>query len=282
MSSRGWAQSPVGRVPDAVWLTGLPLMGLLASAGWTANIWTATQVGLAAFLLAAHAFWLNDRSDARFERQGAGPTRAAPPAAIVWGSAACAVGVLLSMRRSTMGYGVFVLVSAWLYSHPKIYWKGIPVVSNLLHALSGAAFFALGFVSGPGRGMEGLGLAVYFGLLFAGGHLFNEIRDREADCVAGVRTNCVRFGIEAAGRWALVEIVMGTLGLALMSVGGRVPGVWGGAGVVAAAVVVVAYRAASRAEFRPDPVRRFQRLYRAAYAGMAGVWFVAPPTLPMN
>ena len=45
-----------------------------------------------------------------------------------------------------------------------------------------------------GLDARGLVISLFFGLVFAGGHLNQEVRDYEADLLNGIRTNAVAFG----------------------------------------------------------------------------------------
>ena len=41
---------------------------------------------------------------------------------------------------------------------------------------------------------RGVALGAFFGLVFAAGHLNQEVRDHESDAAAGIRTSAVAFG----------------------------------------------------------------------------------------
>jgi 4-hydroxybenzoate polyprenyltransferase len=117
-----------------------------------------------------------------------------------------------AMRRAVSGLGLLAAVvfaclpwraaaaaaglvaAGFLYSHPSLAWKRVPGASSALHVLSGAVHFLAGrMLLGP-VDASSLLLASWCGVVFAAGHLVHEVRDREADLRAGVRTHAVRYG----------------------------------------------------------------------------------------
>ena len=54
--------------------------------------------------------------------------------------------------------------------------------------------FLLGYTAFHIFDLNGLALSLFFGLVFAGGHLNQEVRDYEGDLLNGIRTTAVVFG----------------------------------------------------------------------------------------
>lgn len=161
---------------------------------------------LGSALTVAHVFTLNDWADAevdagdpekttRFERFGLS-TRHVFVGSCVLGAAGLAASALSSPTGVIWGLGV--VICGWLYSHPRIYAKGIPVLSSACHALGQIPLFMLGYTAAHALSARPLCLALVFSLTFAAGHLVQETIDRAADKSAGICTNAVRFGPEKA------------------------------------------------------------------------------------
>jgi 1,4-dihydroxy-2-naphthoate octaprenyltransferase len=67
-------------------------------------------------------------------------------------------------------------------------------VASLIHVLGGTFHFLLGYSVGHAVDARGVAIGIFFGLVFAGGHLNQEVRDYDADLRNGIRTNAVAFG----------------------------------------------------------------------------------------
>jgi len=197
---------PIGllRLGEALPFAGVAWLGAwLAQPAKGAVAWLPLLVApLAVFLLAAFAFLFNDWQDgpadslvpakrirartvARHSRLGAG----------LLGTGGLAM-VLLALPGESrpLWAGLASLVLAICYSMRWFPCKQVPVLASLVHLLEGDLAFAIGWWSSGNNSWEALLPGLTFGLVFAAGHLHHEVRDLEADRLAGVRTCAVRFG----------------------------------------------------------------------------------------
>jgi 4-hydroxybenzoate polyprenyltransferase len=153
--------------------------------------------------LTAHVFVFNDwaghSSDARdprraalvFGRRGISKRQVARLAValiIIANVAFAAVG------RPAMMLGAAIATLSLLYSCSSSFGKRTPIVASINHLLGGALHFLLGYTLYHDLNASGLLMSLFFGLVFAGGHLNQEVRDYEGDLLNGIRTSAVVFG----------------------------------------------------------------------------------------
>ncbi|MEK7356444.1 MAG: UbiA family prenyltransferase, partial [Bdellovibrionota bacterium] len=74
--------------------------------------------------------------------------------------------------------------------------KGRPIWGTLVHLFGQVLQFHLCVMAFIEPTLSTLTVSVYFGLLFASGHLMHEVKDHDSDALAGVRTNSVAYGQE--------------------------------------------------------------------------------------
>lgn len=162
---------------------------------------------LGSLMLTAHVFVFNDwagaKSDIRdprraglvFSKQGiSGPQVAGVATAllILANVAFAAVG------RPAMLFGAAIAVLSLLYSGSASLGKSMPVAASINHLLGGALHFLLGYTLFHPLDSRGLLISLFFGLVFAGGHLNQEVRDYEGDRINGICTSAVVFGCRRA------------------------------------------------------------------------------------
>jgi 4-hydroxybenzoate polyprenyltransferase len=87
-------------------------------------------------------------------------------------------------------------------------------VASINHLLGGALHFLLGYTLFHPLDASGLLISLYFGLVFAGGHLNQEVRDYEGDRLNGIRTSAVVFGCRRA---FLASLCMFTAAYAILA-----------------------------------------------------------------
>ena len=90
--------------------------------------------------------------------------------------------------------GAAIAALSLLYSFSPSFGKGTPIVASINHLLGGALHFLLGYTSSRPLDARGLMISLFFGLVFAAGHLNQEVRDCEGDLLNGIRTSAVVFG----------------------------------------------------------------------------------------
>jgi 4-hydroxybenzoate polyprenyltransferase len=67
-------------------------------------------------------------------------------------------------------------------------------MGSINHLLGGTLHFLLGYTLVHTLDTNGLVMSLFFGLVFAGGHLNQEVRDYEGDLLNRIRTTAVVFG----------------------------------------------------------------------------------------
>lgn len=95
---------------------------------------------------------------------------------------------------STILLGAAIATLSLLYSCSASFGKRAPIAASINHLLGGALHFLLGYTIFHPLDVRGLAISLFFGLVFAGGHLNQEIRDHEGDLLNGIRTSAVVFG----------------------------------------------------------------------------------------
>jgi len=90
--------------------------------------------------------------------------------------------------------GAAIAALSLLYSCSPSFGKSTPIVASINHLLGGALHFLLGYTLFRPLEASGLVISLFFGLVFAGGHLNQEVRDYEGDLLNGIRTSAVVFG----------------------------------------------------------------------------------------
>jgi len=113
--------------------------------------------------------------------------------------AATALLVLAGLALAAVGttallLGATIAALGLLYSASPFFGKNTPVVASLNHLVGGTLHFLLGYTLAHAFDAQGLAIGLFFGLVFAAGHLNQEVRDHEGDLLNGIRTNAVVFG----------------------------------------------------------------------------------------
>src|SRR5215831_17530591 len=96
--------------------------------------------------------------------------------------------------RPAVLLGAAIAALSVLYSCSPGFGKSTPIVASINHLLGGALHFLLGYTLFRPLDASGLMISLFFGLVFAGGHLNQEVRDHEGDLLNGIRTSAVVFG----------------------------------------------------------------------------------------
>lgn len=211
-----------------------PLLG-----AWLGGIdVTADALARLALLLAgsvaltAHVFVVNDwagyRSDARDARRAA----SAPDditrtqiAHVALALLVAAFAAFAAVGTPAMVTGAGIAALSFVYSLSPRFGKGTPIAASLNHVLGGVLHFLMGYTLVQSVDATGVALGLFFGLVFAAGHLNQEIRDYVPDRANGIRTTAVAFGRRPA---FLASFCLFTAAYALvvgLAAAGLVPGV---------------------------------------------------------
>jgi 4-hydroxybenzoate polyprenyltransferase len=187
------------------------------------------------------------------------------------------VSLLLFSRLGSVTLGLSLAIAALsaFYSLPRFNWKGRPLLNSAAHLAGGILHFLLGYSLGSVIDHRGIAIASFFALIFAAGHLTQEIRDHEGDAVNAIRTNAVVFGLRRTFAASLVLFTLAHVVLFLLALNGFLPR------PLAAAVAFYPVQLywsleALRESLTYASVSRLQTRYRALYAviGLAMVIFV--------
>ena len=193
------------RAPEVLALQASPILGSFLG-GFRLDRPDLTRLGvllLGSLALTAHIFIFNDwagyssdildpqRGVLVFTQKGISRCQVATVAIVLLILANVALAIVGGMA---MLLGVVIAVLSLLYSCSPNFGKSKPVVGSINHLLGGAAHFLLGYTFAHPLDVNGLAISLFFGLVFAGGHLNQEVRDYEGDLLNGIRTTAVVFG----------------------------------------------------------------------------------------
>jgi len=250
-------------------LQGTPIMGALFSMGaLTAdNFETLLAFLTGSILLVAHVFTLNDWADIAHGLKAPDPLVSS--LRLFWFSlflliAGLLVFWLINIRVVLLG--VIVAVLGFLYSHPKLNFKGTPIASSIPHLVGGVFHFLLGYAVFAPVDRRGVFIGLFFALTFAAGHLNHEIRDFELDQKNDARTNAVAFGKRATFLAGLVLFTCAYVWLFLLGWFRFVPRPLSFLAALFYPLHLFWSLRVLRSQFRPDLVERFQTEYRSLYA----------------
>ena len=162
---------------------------------------------LGSVALTAHVFVLNDwaghSSDIRDPRRATlvFARRGISGRQVAW--VAAALLIFANVAFAAVGgpailLGAAIAALSLVYSCSPSLGKSTPIVGSLNHLLGGALHFLLGYTLFRPLDASGLVISLFFGLVFAGGHLNQEVRDYEGDLLNGIRTSAVVFGCRPA------------------------------------------------------------------------------------
>jgi 4-hydroxybenzoate polyprenyltransferase len=122
---------------------------------------------------------------------------------------------------SAVVFGAGIAFLSLVYSFSPRLGKGTPIAASLNHLIGGSLHFLLGYAAVRSVDGRGVGISLFFGLVFAAGHLNQEVRDYESDRANGVGTVAVTIGRTGAflASFCLFTIAYLLIGvLALVSV----------------------------------------------------------------
>ncbi|HEX7150526.1 MAG TPA: UbiA family prenyltransferase [Thermoanaerobaculia bacterium] len=275
------------RPQDVLALQGPPLLGAAFAIGNPSAQYLGPLAILivANVLLVTHIFMLNDWSGltadfadpnktARvFTAKGVGRREMG-----VLTASLLVVSLLLFSRLGMVALGLASAIAALsaLYSLPRFHWKGVPLLNSATHLAGGILHFLLGYSVARGLDGRGLAMAAFFALIFAAGHLTQEIRDHHGDALNGIRTNAVVFGPRRVFAASLVLFAMAQVCLLALALQGILPRFL----VVVTGLFILQLhwsRRALREGLTYAGVCRLQTRYRVLYAVIgvamvAGLW----------
>ena len=119
--------------------------------------------------------------------------------------------------------GAAIATLGLLYSASPVLGKSTPVAASLNHLLGGTLHFLLGYTVFHALDATGVAIGLFFGLVFAAGHLNQEVRDHDGDRANGLRTNAVVFGPRRAFLASLVTFTAAYALLVVLAATGGLP-----------------------------------------------------------
>src|SRR5215218_1210036 len=264
------------RLQEILVLQGSPLLGAAFAIRHptAANVGPLAILAVANVLLVAHIFMLNDWSGLTadladpnkaagvFTARGVGRKEIGGLTALL-----LALSLLLFsfLRPVTLCLALAIAALSALYSLPRFNWKGRPLLNSAAHLAGGVLHFLLGYSLGSTIDRRGLATATFFALIFAAGHLTQEIRDHQGDILNAIRTNAVAFGRRRTFAASLVLFTLAHALLLLLALQGTLPRPL--AALVALYPIHLCWSLKALAEgLTYASVCRLQARYRALYA----------------
>jgi 4-hydroxybenzoate polyprenyltransferase len=197
------------RAPEVLALQASPILGSFLG-GYSLERCGVIRLGLlllGSLALTAHVFVFNDwaghSSDIRdprratlvFARRGISGRQVA--------RVAIALLIFANVAFAAVGgpaimFGAAIAALSLLYSCSPRFGKSTPIAASINHLLGGALHFLLGYTLSRDLDASGIVISLFFGLVFAGGHLNQEVRDYEGDLLNGIHTSAVVFGCRRA------------------------------------------------------------------------------------
>lgn len=199
-----WQYLQATRPIESCLMIGFPLIGtIIALESWAGIGWLVLKFFVATYPLVMYVYCLNsyggrshDLINERLNQNPAVTGDVSPREllALTFGGA-FASGLLYYLWFPHCLLPWLLIIGNWtLYSHPRIYAKGRPIVGTLVHFVGGVLQFVLGYAAVRPIDTVAVLSGVYFSLVFSAGHLNHEVKDYEPDQAAGLTTNAVMFG----------------------------------------------------------------------------------------
>ena len=193
------------RAPEVLALQASPILGSFLG-GFSLERRDVLRLGLlllGSLALTAHVFVFNDwaghSSDLRDPRRASRVLARRGISRRQVAHVATALLILANVAFAAVGSAAILLGAAiatlsLLYSCSPSLGKSTPIMASLNHLLGGALHFLLGYTLSHALDTRGLVISLFFGLVFAAGHLNQEVRDYEGDLLNGIRTSAIVFG----------------------------------------------------------------------------------------
>ena len=222
------------RAVEVLVLQAPPILGSVR-AGFIFERASVIRLGLllvGSLALTAHVFVFNDwaghssdilaprRATVVFARRGISKREVAyvATALLIFANVAFAV-----VGRRAILIGAAIAILSLLYSSSPTFGKSTPIMASLNHLLGGALLFLLGYTLFRSFDASGVLISLFFGLVFAAGHLNQEVRDYEGDLLSGICTSAVVFGSRRTFLLSLLTFTFAYALLAGLAVAGILP-----------------------------------------------------------
>jgi 4-hydroxybenzoate polyprenyltransferase len=222
------------RLQDILVLQGSPLLGAAFATrhGGMHHLAPLAILFAANFFLVAHIFMLNDWSgltiDLADPNKAAGVFTARGVGRREMGGVTAALllasfALFSALGPVPLGLALAIAILSALYSLPQFNWKCRPLLNSVTHLAGGILHFLLGYSIVSAVDRRGVAIATFFALIFAAGHLMQEIRDHEGDAANDMRTNAVTFGPRRTFAASLMLFTFAQLLLLVLALQGVLP-----------------------------------------------------------
>ena len=185
--------------------TGAPIIAILIISP-SLNLSTITRIihsFLAFFFLWAHGYAFNEWGGYDFDKNDTSKAKTPLLAGHITHRQLFFVSILFATITIIM-YSllniklilivIFDIIMGFVYVHPKILLKNVPIVSFIILFVVSINDFLLGWLIFSSDISRGLLIGIYFGILGITGQHFHEAGDHDSDKKANIKTNAVRFG----------------------------------------------------------------------------------------
>lgn len=194
------------RLKEVILIGGVTFIGLVYSTNQSFSLdillkWVLAM--LVAYSLLAHAFLANDWSGYQYDLND--PNKQNRPhlngdisineikfLSLFLVGLSLLFAFTLPYQSFLMTLGVIIL--NYLYSGRRVFLKSVPIASTFLHILGATFMFLIGYAYDGDFNWRGILVGLYFGLIYASGHLNHEITDVDSDKEAGINTSANTFG----------------------------------------------------------------------------------------
>jgi lycopene elongase/hydratase (dihydrobisanhydrobacterioruberin-forming) len=191
------------RVGEVFILTGIPVIGVFSGVTEFSFSWKIILLFVAYCMIMGHVYTFNDWADFSNDKLNSQRNNDpiyqksnSPYRLLLISLILLTIGLLLAVFLSVKVFVIGMLISivSFSYSSPWTFFKGVPLVSSLVHFVAGILYFLFGYLLDGNKNVYGMLIGVYFGLVYAAGHLNHEIKDYEPDSMVGITTNAIKFG----------------------------------------------------------------------------------------
>lgn len=193
------------RAVEVLALQASPILGCFLG-GYSAQRYGVIPIGLlllGSCALTAHIFVFNDWAGYDSDRRD--PLRAplasgrqdihrCEVAYVAFALLILAIVAFAAVGVKALLFGAAIAALGFVYSASPVFGKGTPIAGSLVHVVGGTLHFLLGYTLSHAFDATGVWIGLFFGLVFAAGHLNQEVRDYDGDLLNGIRTNAVAFG----------------------------------------------------------------------------------------
>jgi 4-hydroxybenzoate polyprenyltransferase len=189
-------------------------------------------------------------------------------ATIAFALLALALLAFAALGTTALLFGGAIAALGFLYSGSPVLGKSTPIAASLNHLAGGTLHFLLGYTLAHAFDANGVWIGLFFGLVFAAGHLNQEVRDCEGDHVNHIRTIAVVFGRRPAFIASVFTFTAAYAMLTLLAARGVLPRLLLASPAVWLVHIVWARQALQRG-LSFDTAVWMQKRYRALFAVIA-------------